>query len=367
MFMCLFPLLVVGVTAIYTPGGAKQAEYHAELESYPFFVSLYGRGECAGAIIKSDAFGQPDKVFVATAAHCLGAQKGFAKRVKIIFSDGSFALANAAFLSPTCKYNFQQDGPNKCDAALISVDAASVPAKFRSVGLPIYIWGDEKGKTIDIFGLGATGDPQELSTQMKCRQAMNKGGDKIFRRAQNIVESAPFGLLNYRMDCSSPSLLLEGHAGAGDSGGPATLTRGNIEYIAGVNSGSMENNECDCGTIDQYCKLSSHVVFIEEAMAGKSKPSITFTPSGSLSPGTTALPEGCSAAKQGPRGPRRRIFVSKKGVHSSCEARCKMEPTCVAFDFKRGVKRGVCRLYSKRRNKIPLEPRPGAQWSFCQR
>ena len=45
------------------------------------------------------------------------------------------------------------------------------------------------------------------------------------------------------MDCSSPSLLLEGHAGAGDSGGPATLTRGNIEYIAGVNSGSMENNE----------------------------------------------------------------------------------------------------------------------------
>ena len=37
---------------------------------------------------------------------------------------------------------------------------------------------------------------------------------------------------------------------------PAIIVRGGISYLAGVNSGSDEDNECDCDTTDQYARLS---------------------------------------------------------------------------------------------------------------
>lgn len=39
--------------------------------------------------------------------------------------------------------------------------------------------------------------------------------------------------------------------------------------VAGVNSGTEENNSCDWGSKDQYCRLSEHAVWIEEAMNDK--------------------------------------------------------------------------------------------------
>ena len=34
------------------------------------------------------------------------------------------------------------------------------------------------------------------------------------------------------------------------------ITRSGRQYLAGANSGNSEANECDCGTVDQYARLS---------------------------------------------------------------------------------------------------------------
>jgi len=69
--------------------------------------------------------------------------------------------------------------------------------------------------------------------------------------------------LKYRMDRDSEGALpLEGMAQDGDSGGPAFITVSGTRYLAGVNSGTFENNPCDWGSVDQYNRLSEQAEFI---------------------------------------------------------------------------------------------------------
>ena len=41
------------------------------------------------------------------------------------------------------------------------------------------------------------------------------------------------------------------------------ITRNGRRYLAGINSGSTERNECDCQTVDQYHRVSdSYAAFV---------------------------------------------------------------------------------------------------------
>ena len=49
----------------------------------------------------------------------------------------------------------------------------------------------------------------------------------------------------------------------------AVITRDGRQYLAGVNSGNPEMNECDCGTVDQYNRVSdSYANFILPIIGG---------------------------------------------------------------------------------------------------
>merc|ERR1712159_606627 len=83
--------------------------------------------------------------------------------------------------------------------------------------------------------------------------------------AQNIVTDTSDGVIRYQMN-NNGGLDLEGMAQDGDSGGAATITKNGVTYPIGANSGTMERNSCDYGSIDEYVRLSEHYDFITKVL-----------------------------------------------------------------------------------------------------
>ena len=65
--------------------------------------------------------------------------------------------------NPSCTYSCRNDGPNKCDIAIMKLSSNVVPASAKKAALPVYKWSDEKGKTIDIYGFGVTGSAAQFT------------------------------------------------------------------------------------------------------------------------------------------------------------------------------------------------------------
>lgn len=281
------------VQGISTAGNHNDARYVVDPLDYPYFVSLFERGSCAGAIV--------GKRHVVTAAHCFcqdGAYKS-AVGTKTILSDSSSVFASRVHYNPDCPFDCGADGPNRCDVAVLEYNSDIVG---DSVPLELYKWNDEVGKRITILGYGNTGDAGDDS----CIE-----GDGKFRRAHNIVtaaEQSPGGIIKYVMDDpneESGALSLEGLAQSGDSGGPAIITRSGKNYLAGANSGTDESNPCDYGSVDQYCRISAHHLWIYSAIAGSadgneggaSSTTIRKSSSGGHGQSTDHAPQALSSLK----------------------------------------------------------------------
>ena len=110
-----------------------------------------------------------------------------------------------------------------------------------------------------ILGMGIKGQPDEFPSASSCR---NGSQDSSLREGFNTVDGAS-GIITYDMTRSGPSSHpREAIAQDGDSGGPALIQANGEWMVAGVNSGTDENNSCDWGSVDQYCRLSPHATWI---------------------------------------------------------------------------------------------------------
>lgn len=229
------------VGGITTAGDPNQGSYIVQPSSYPYFVSLGERGNCAGAVISAK--------HVITAARCYCPTP--LSPLKAIFSDDSHMYANRVYFNPGCMFSCNDDSPNRCDVAIMEFDTE---INETHTPLPIYTHSDQVGKELTILGYGNTGD----AGQGSCIE-----GDGKMRRAKNIVTSIEGGgifggVIKYTMDQNG--LALEGMAQGGDSGGPAVIERDGTTYLAGVHSGTADiySNPCAYGAVDEYCRLSAH-------------------------------------------------------------------------------------------------------------
>lgn len=114
---------------------------------------------------------------------------------------------------------------SRSDIALIKLTSPVSDIK------PINIYADisEKGKTITVFGKGATGNGltgENLDTK-SLREA---------NQFQNIVESTEDNWLTFKFDEPANALLLEGMHGSGDSGGASVIFQGGVPFLVGLSS-----------------------------------------------------------------------------------------------------------------------------------
>ena len=72
--------------------------------------------------------------------------------------------SSKVLFNPKCMFSCDEDGPNRCDTAIMELDASQVPEDAKKAALEVYRWDDEKGMKIDTFGYGATGNAGKLST-----------------------------------------------------------------------------------------------------------------------------------------------------------------------------------------------------------
>lgn len=241
-----------GANAIITKEDPQQAVI--DLADAKFFVSLFRRGDCAGSIL-SDSF-------VATAAHCVCGTRN--SGVEVIDYQNVQRGAVAAYQNPGRKFNCNRDGPNANDVAVL--EFAGTPFRNHDAR-PVYAAEDEVGQTMWILGMGIKGQPDDFATPKACRDGPT---DSSLREGFNTVDKARDGILSYDMTQTGPSSHpREAIAQDGDSGGPALLRSDGEWMVAGVNSGTNENNSCDWGSRDEYCRLSEHAAWIDRAMDGR--------------------------------------------------------------------------------------------------
>jgi hypothetical protein len=91
----------------------------------------------------------------------------------------------------------------------------------------IYTGTSEEGKTITVFGKGATGngltgeDPETKSL-------------RVMNQFQNVVERATGNWLSFKFDEPKNALSLEGIHGSGDSGGASVVFQDGVPFLVGL-------------------------------------------------------------------------------------------------------------------------------------
>lgn len=170
---------------------------------------------------------------------------------------------------------------SKPEKSLLSGDLAPLMAFFKSrsdvaliklsskvtdvTPIKLYKGKSEKGKTVAVYGKGATGTglTGELS-ETKALRAINQ--------FQNVVENAEDHWLVFKFDKPENALPLEGMHGSGDSGGASVVTLKGIPFLVGLSSWQLGQGDISTfkggfyGTTAYQVRVSSYYNWIADVM-----------------------------------------------------------------------------------------------------
>jgi secreted trypsin-like serine protease len=197
---------------------------------------------CSGSILAED--------LIITAAHCVANPQSI---VRIVFgakftpTDLKNSVQASAF-EPHPDYNPDKTSEDQNDVGVVSFQGG-LPKGYEPAKLLTEASALTKGTEVELAGYGIT-------------QADTQKGTGVLRKAEVTVSNPSYGKTEVILDQSRG----EG-ACHGDSGGPAFVRLGNINYLWGVTSRGYPNSSGDdCAHEVVYTKIASQIGFIESAM-----------------------------------------------------------------------------------------------------
>lgn len=226
----------------------KSDQEYLELGKSFDAVCKVGKDGGDGTLVAAD--------WVVTAAHVAEGMMRRSGGTIELFLDGDIERTSAqVFIHP------EFDGPNGHDIALIRLNEPVTTIQ----PLPFYKQKDEKNQLIYIVGHGDY--KHGNSTEWK------RDGNR--RAATNTIDDVKELFILFDFDKpGSDATELEGTAGPGDSGGPAIIRIGGIDYIAGISSAAMpgENGPGTYGAKEFYTRVSTKIDWLENVLEGKVAP-----------------------------------------------------------------------------------------------
>ncbi|MBA6287598.1 trypsin-like serine protease [Colwellia sp. MB3u-4] len=121
---------------------------------------------------------------------------------------------------------------SRSDIALIKLSS-----KVSGVNpINIYNGKSEKGKTITVYGKGATGSGLT-------GENVNTKSLRVINHFQNVVENAEGNWLAFKFDEPANALPLEGMHGSGDSGGASVAFVEGVPFLVGLSSWQLGHGD----------------------------------------------------------------------------------------------------------------------------
>lgn len=126
--------------------------------------------------------------------------------------------------------------------------------------ISLYDKNDEQGKTVEIFGKGATGNG-------KTGMLFETKHQKKLRFCRNVITGVNNNWLSYEFDFGDAAIPLEGIHGSGDSGGASIIYVNKMPFLAGLSSWQWQGDKSEFspmlyGTIAYQVRISSYTKWI---------------------------------------------------------------------------------------------------------
>jgi len=134
------------------------------------------------------------------------------------------------------------------------------------IPIALYNQNDEQGKTIEVFGKGATGNGKE-------GMVFDTKNQKKLRFCQNVITGSDSKWLSYQFNSGDSALPLEGIHGSGDSGGASVIYVNKTPYLVGLSSWSWQGDNSEFspmlyGTTGYQVRISSYTKWINLIING---------------------------------------------------------------------------------------------------
>ena len=160
------------------------------------------------------------------------------------------------------KTNIKSFLSNRSDIALVKL---AYPVKHLTP-IALYKENNEQGKTVEIYGKGATGNG-------KTGMVLDTKHQRKLRFCRNVIADTNGKRLVYQFDYGDSAIPLEGVHGSGDSGGASVIYLNKTPYLVGLSSWQWEGDKSELwpmlyGTTAYQVRVSNYIKWIDTVLSG---------------------------------------------------------------------------------------------------